>query len=200
MGRVYRREVDRLLENIKNGTQKECFGTDFVRTKDYSTMDDTTKLFVFGTLMEAGSDTTRSTLNNLVAAAATDPGWVQRARAQLDAVCGDAGRLPQWSDKSNLPYMSAVVKESLRWRPNIAEIGTPTVLIKDDEYEGYKFPAGTVFTWNAWALHLDPKEYEDPERFWPERFSGSDAENSLKGQYAFGVGTFFNVPLWLPLC
>lgn len=100
--------MDRLLENIKNGTQKECFGTDFVRTKEYSTMDDTTKLFVFGTLMEAGSDTTRSTLNNLVAAAATDPDWVQRARVQLDAVCGDAGRLPQWSDKANLPYISAV--------------------------------------------------------------------------------------------
>lgn len=92
------------------------------------------------------------------------------------------------------------MKESLRWRPNIAEIGTPTVLIKDDEYEGYKFPAGTIFTWNAWALHLDPKEYEDPERFWPERFSGSDVENSLKGQYAFGVGTLSNVPLMLQSC
>jgi cytochrome P450 len=53
------------------------------------------------------------------------------------------------------------------------------MLTKDDEYEGYKFPAGTIFTWSAWAIALDPKEYQQPERFWPESFLNDDLNNPL---------------------
>lgn len=190
---VYRREVQKLEERIKNGTEKRCFGTDFLQTEEVRKMTETQKLFVFGTLMEAGSDTSRVTLGQIIAGAVTSPDWVERARAQLDEVCGhNAERLPQWEDRPRLKYISAVVKEGFRWRPNIAEIGAPTMLIKDDEYEGYKFPAGTVFTWNAWAIALDPKEYKEPERFWPERFLNGDEENALKGHWGFGPGQSFN--------
>lgn len=190
---VYRREVQKLEEKIKNGTEKRCFGTDFLQTDEVRKMTETQKLFVFGTLMEAGSDTSRVTLGQIIAGAVTSPDWVERARAQLDEVCGhNAERLPQWEDRPRLKYISAVVKEGFRWRPNIAEIGAPTMLIKDDEYEGYRFPAGTVFTWNAWAIALDPKEYKEPERFYPERFLNGDEENALKGHWGFGPGQSFN--------
>ncbi|CAK7237197.1 hypothetical protein SEUCBS140593_009877 [Sporothrix eucalyptigena] len=184
-----RRELQRLEEKMKAGTQRRCFGTDFLETEEVKKMGEAQKLFVFGTLMEAGSDTSRVTLGQIIAGAATYPDWVERARAELDAVCGhNAERLPQWEDRPKLKYISAVVKEGFRWRPNIAEIGAPTMLIKDDEHEGYKFPAGTVFTWNAWAIALNPDEYEQPERFWPERFLNDDVENALKGHWAFGPG------------
>ncbi|KAB5563489.1 cytochrome P450 [Coniochaeta sp. 2T2.1] len=187
--RVYKREVDKLEEKIKNGTEKRCFGTDFLQTEEVKKMTENQKLFVFGTLMEAGSDTSRVTIGQIIAGAVTSPDWVARARKELDAVCGhNAERLPQWDDRPRLKYISAVVKEGFRWRPNIAEIGAPTMLIKDDEYEGYKFPAGTVFTWNAWAIALDPNEYKEPERFWPERFLNGEEENALKGHWAFGPG------------
>ncbi|KAF7555079.1 hypothetical protein G7Z17_g2410 [Cylindrodendrum hubeiense] len=187
--KVYQREVERLERKKKEGTQRRCFATDFLETEEVKKMDEIQKLFVFGTLMEAGSDTSRVTIGQIIAGAATYPDWVSRARAELDAVCGhNAERLPQWEDRPKLKYISAVVKEGFRWRPNIAEIGAPTMLTKDDEYEGYKFPAGTVFTWNAWAIALDPKEYEDPERFWPERFLDGEEENALKGHWAFGPG------------
>lgn len=187
--RVYKREVDRLERRIRDGTQRPCFGAEFLDSKEVQQMDEVTKLFVFGSLMEAGSDTSRVTLGQIIAGAITYPDWVHRARAQLDSVCGsNANRLPQWDDREHLPYITAVVKEGFRWRPNIAEIGAPTVLIKDDEYEGYRFPKGTVFTWNAWAIALNPEEYEKPERFWPERFLNEDLENALKGHWAFGPG------------
>lgn len=64
------------------------------------------------------------------------------------------------------------------------------MLIKDDEFEGYKFPARTVFTWNAWAISLDEKEYKDPERFFPDRFLNADLNNPLKGHWAFGPGQY----------
>lgn len=191
--RVYKREVDLVIENMANGTQKDCFAVDFLRTIDEGQLkfDETQKLFAMGTLMEAGSDTSRVTIGQIIAGAATYPDWVQRARAQLDAVCGyNAERLPSWEDRDQgrLPYISAVVKEGFRWRPNIAEIGTPTMLIKDDEYEGYRFPAGTVFTWNAWAIALSPDEYKEPERFNPDRFLDENLLNPLKGHFGFGPG------------
>ncbi|KAF4555597.1 Cytochrome P450-like protein 29 [Elsinoe fawcettii] len=185
----YKREVDLIEARLAKGEQKDCFATEFLAQceKDPS-LDETTELFTFGSLMEAGSDTSKVTICQIIAGACTSPDWVVRARKQLDAVCGSAGRLPNFEDKERLPYITAVVKEGFRWRPNIAEIGAPTVLIKDDEYEGYKFPKGTVFTWNAWAIALSEKEYEQPERFWPERFLNEDLGNPLKGHWAFGPG------------
>lgn len=163
---------------------------EFLKMSENQGFDETQKLFTLGTLMEAGSDTSRVSIGQIIAGAATYPDWVLRAREQLDAVCGaNAERLPGWDDREKLPYITAVVKEGFRWRPNLAEIGAPTSLIKDDEYEGYKFPAGTVFVWNAWAIALDPKEYPDPERFYPDRFLTDDLNNPLKGHWGFGPGT-----------
>ena len=174
---------------MDRGEQRECFAADFIRSNDDHYFDENSQLFTLGSLIEAGSDTTRVSLGQMVAGAATYPDWVERARAQLDEVCGaNAERLPEWGDRKSLPYITAVVKEIFRWRPNIAEIGAPTSLIQDDEYEGYRFPKGTVFVWNAWAIALDPREYPEPERFYPDRFLNDDVDNGLKGHWAFGPG------------
>ncbi|KXH53334.1 hypothetical protein CSIM01_11854 [Colletotrichum simmondsii] len=189
--KVYKREIAKMEEQMANGTQRECFSTNFLNTEEVKTMTEVQKLFVFGTIMEAGSDTSRVTLGQIIAGAATYPDWVIRARARLDEVCGfNAERLHVWEDRERLNYISAVVKEGFRWRPNIAEIGAPTMLIKDDKYEDYMyhFPAGTIFTWNAWAIALSPEEYGRPEEFWPERFLDGNEENALKGHWAFGPG------------
>ena len=186
---MYKKQYDLLKQRVADGTQKPCFATKFLESEDAKEFGETQTLFVLGSLMEAGSDTSRASISQIIAGAATYPDWVVRARAQLDEVCGgNAERLPGWEDRDRLPYITAVVKEGFRWRPNLAEIGAPTSLVKDDEYEGYKFPAGTVFTWNAWAIALDPREYEEPLRFWPERFLNEDLNNPLKGHWGFGPG------------
>ncbi|OBT82018.1 hypothetical protein VE02_09812 [Pseudogymnoascus sp. 03VT05] len=186
---VYRRALEKVIRNTANGTQKDCFTMEFLKISQKENFTETQNLFCLGTLMEAGSDTSRVSIGQIIAGAATYPDWVVRARAELDAVCGhNAERLPGWEDRDKLPYIAAVVKEGFRWRPNIAEIGAPTSLIQDDEYEGYKFPKGTVFTWNAWAIALSEKEYPQAERFWPDRFLNADLDNPLKGHWAFGAG------------
>lgn len=192
MSRVYKYQLDAVKRRIEEGTQKDCFAVDFLKAADPAYFSETQQLFTLGTLMEAGSDTSRVSIGQMIAGAATYPDWVARARAQLDAVCGDAERLPTFEDKDSgkLDYITAVVKESFRWRPNIAEIGAPTSLTRDDEYEGYHFPKGTVFVWNAWAIALDPKEYPEPERFYPDRFMNEDLNNGLKGHWAFGPGVY----------
>jgi len=73
-------------------------------------------------------------------------------------------------------------------RPSIAETGIPHALTQDDVFEGYRFPAGTVVTYNHWSISEDPKEYEQPERFWPERFVDEHIDDPVKGHVAFGAG------------
>jgi cytochrome P450 len=67
--------------------------------------------------IEGGSDTTRATLNLFAAAMAKQPDFLIRARKEMDAVCGDAGRLPTFEDYDKLPLVTACVKEALRWKP-----------------------------------------------------------------------------------
>jgi cytochrome P450 len=61
-------------------------------------------------------------------------------------------------------------------------------LSEDDEYKGYKIPAGTVVTYNHWAISNSPDEYEQPERFWPERFINDELDKPAKGHLGFGAG------------
>ncbi|KAL1610537.1 hypothetical protein SLS60_002206 [Paraconiothyrium brasiliense] len=192
---VYGTEVRDLEERISKGTCPPCFASKFIEDPESGKLGETQRLFALGSLMEAGSDTSRMTLSQIVAAAATDRRWVKEAQAELDRVCGDAARLPEFSDRGKLPYLSAVAKEGFRWRP-FAEIGMFHTLIKDDVYEGYHFPAGTVFTWNAWHIALNPDEYPDPLRFWPERWldpkiqavDPSKIQDPLAGHWSFGAG------------
>ena len=51
------------------------------------------------------------------------PEVVRKAQAQLDVVVG-RDRLPTFNDRMQLPYIEAIVKEVLRWRPS-APIGVP---------------------------------------------------------------------------
>ena len=189
---VYKRQVERLRERVSRGVARDCFAIRFLEEKSTEKYGEKQTYFALGSLMEAGSDTSRMTISQVMAAAAADKRWAKRAREVLDECCGGGGggeglRLPGFADREELRYITAVVKEGFRWRP-FAEIGVPHVLIQDDEYEGYRFPKGTLFTWNAMAIALDEREYEEPERFWPERFMNEDLDNVLKGHWSFGPG------------
>lgn len=137
--------------------------------------------------MEAGSDTTRGTLNVVLVAACVQPDWVKRAQAELDKVCGNAERLPTFADLGHLQYIQAVAKETLRWRP-LVDVGVNHMCTEDFEFEQYYFPKGTLFTWSAWAISQNPAEYPDPERFYPERFMDEHVGDILHGIWGFGAG------------
>ena len=93
------------------------------------------------------------------------PDVLKRAQAELDAVV-KPGHLPDFEDEESLPFITAIVKETLRWRV-VAPIGgsvltligkqlimiyiaVPRLLDYDDEYKGYRIPAGSVIIPNAW--------------------------------------------------
>jgi len=71
---------------------------------------------LIGELVEGGADTTAAQLLTLVLAFAKYPRVQERAREEIDRVCGD-DRSPMWTDLKELPYINSIVKEGMRWRP-----------------------------------------------------------------------------------
>jgi len=125
---AYRGFYQDFAKSMEDGTVNDCFATKFFTVADQYNFDQDQQMFIAGSLIEAGSDTTRNQNNLMIAAAAVYPEWVAKARKQLDDACGHAERLPDWEDWEKIPYMQAVVKETLRWRANGAETGVPRTL------------------------------------------------------------------------
>ena len=73
---------------------------------------------------------------------------VEKAQEGLDRVVGNE-RLPELSDRENLPYISALLKELLRWACPVP-FGVPKRVVEDDVYKGYHIPAGANIIENIW--------------------------------------------------
>lgn len=140
-----------------------------LRERENVPLNETEMSYIPGSLFGAGSDTTASTLCSAVLALVTHPAALQRAQRELDAVVG-THRSPTFSDEASLPYLRALVKEVLRWRPVAVLGGTPRSTTEADLYNGYYLPKGTSVLTNAWAVNHNEAYYPDSHRFEPARF------------------------------
>ncbi|KAJ6548198.1 cytochrome P450, partial [Mycena vulgaris] len=146
-----------------------CLGAlDDTMNEENGKQSETVIKAVAANMYGAGADTTGAALGTFVLAMLAYPEAQKKAQAELDSVL-DAGQLPHFADDASLPYTSAIVKEVLRWR-NVTPIAIPRYLTVDDEYRGYRIPAGSVVIGNAWAILHDEGMYPDPHGFKPERF------------------------------
>jgi cytochrome P450 len=102
-----------------------------------------------GSMLQAGSDTTSSTLVAFVQALATFPDVQRKAQEEIDKVIGKH-RLPLMEDERHLPYLWACRKELLRWMPAGILGALPHSCTKDDEYMGYTIPRGASIVNNVW--------------------------------------------------
>ena len=91
--------MDRVLDDEKK--------LDFTRHQLY---------FMGGTMMEGASDTSSAIILAGIQAMAKWPDVQKKAQAEIDSVVGP-DRSPTWDDYAKLPYIAAVVKEAMRWRP-----------------------------------------------------------------------------------
>ncbi|KAI9443617.1 cytochrome P450 [Lactarius indigo] len=136
--------------------------------------DELTSKAVPATMYLGGADTTVSAFLTFFLAMVLHPDAQRRAQMEIDRVVGTA-RLPDFGDETTLPYVSALVKEVMRWHP-VAPIAVPHRLIADDVYEGYFLPAGSIVIGNTWALLHDESVFPDPNQFRPERFLDPDVK------------------------
>ncbi|KAF1958530.1 cytochrome P450 2E1 [Byssothecium circinans] len=115
----------------------------------------------------AGALTIAAPLQTFCLAMIHYPKYLTMLQDELDSVCGD--RLPVSEDRPNLPFLRAVIRECLRWRPPVPT-GIPHEVTQDDEYNGYFIPKGSVMHALEWAIARDPKMFPDPETFNPLRW------------------------------
>jgi cytochrome P450 len=137
-------------------------------------------------LMLAGAmHTTSSALAWTVYLLSRHPEVAAEVRRELSFVRGDAESL-RYDDLGKLPYMTQVLKESLRHYP-------PTFFLRSTdepiELGGYTIPAGTTLFYAVWALHFDPNYWPEPDRFDPSRFSPAAVEPHPFAWLPFGVGS-----------
>lgn len=139
-------------------------------------------------LFIAGSDTSAITTEWAMAELIRKPAVLEKARQELLAVIGTE-RPVQESDIHRLPYLQAIVKETMRLHP-----AAPLLLTyrakADVEVLGYIVPKGIQVLVNAWAIGRDPSYWTESMEFEPERFLGSSVD--FKGRdfeyIPFGAG------------
>ncbi|KAI0294278.1 cytochrome P450 [Multifurca ochricompacta] len=146
-----------------------------------------------GNLYNGGADTTAATMAWWTIAILAYPETQARAHAELDQVVGRA-RLPTFADYPRLPYIRAMVKEALRWRP-VGPIGMPHQSVEDDWYEGMFIPKGAICIVNMWHLNRDPEVHgEDAAHFNPSRHLDGKGDvapgprEAKEGHITYGFG------------
>lgn len=115
----------------------------------------------------AGALTIAAPMQTFCLAMTYYPQYLPMLHEELDRVCGD--RLPRSEDRPNLPFLRAIIRECIRWRPPVPT-GIPHYLIQDDEYKGYHIPKGSTMHPLEWAIARDPEMFPDPESFNPLRW------------------------------
>ena len=141
-------------------------------------------MYLAMSVIGAGSDNPRLTLNTFVMAALCHPNEFQKLRNEADRVCGEAQRLPNLDDMSDMPYTCAVLKEILRWRPVMPLIPQHR-LTEDLEFEEFHFPKGTHFVINYAAVSRD---FAEADEFKPDRWLDGQEQNISHGIWQFGGG------------
>ncbi|PWZ40387.1 3,9-dihydroxypterocarpan 6A-monooxygenase [Zea mays] len=148
------------------------------------------KAFVLD-IFTAGSDTTATSVEWMLAYLINHPACMDKLRAELDGVVG-ASRLVGEQDVPHLPYLQAVFKETLRLQPPAVFAQRETV--DTVRVRGYVIPPKTSVIFNVFSIGRDPGWWEDPLQFRPERFmpGGAGAGIDPKGQHMqlipFGSG------------
>jgi cytochrome P450 len=155
------------------------------RDEDGSQMSDRQLRDEVMTLFLAGHETTALTLAWSWYLLGTHPEAEKQFHAELDEVLG--GRQPKMEDLPRLRYTERIAKESMRLYPPAYGLGREA--IDDCEIGGYRVPAGTQVFMFQWATQRDPRFYDDPREFKPERWT--DEFNAGLPKYAyfpFGAG------------
>jgi cytochrome P450 len=185
-------EIDRIVYRII--AERRASGSDEgdllsmllqAQDEDGSQMSDAQLRDEVMTLFLAGHETTALSLSWSWYLLATHPHAEQKFHAELDEVLG--GRAPDISDLPNLKYTEMIAKEAMRLYPPAYAVGREA--IEDTEIGGYRVPRKTQLFAFQWVTHRDPRYFERPNEFEPERWASESIQRLPKYAYfPFGGG------------
>ncbi|KAI3441708.1 uncharacterized protein J3R85_001732 [Psidium guajava] len=118
-----------------------------------------------------GTDTVAVLMEWVLARMVLHPDVQSKVQSELDQVVGKYHSVVVGEGHTaQLVYLQAVVKEVLRLHPPGPLLSWARLAAADTLVNGHHVPAGTTAMVNMWAISRDPKVWEDPHRFMPERF------------------------------
>ncbi|KAG6330988.1 hypothetical protein ID866_8100 [Astraeus odoratus] len=135
--------VNYVKRNMVTGSAKKSLVLDLIENKSIAGIDedhDEVMKEVAASVFIAGSDTTLSAILVFFLAMTLYPEVQTKAQEEIDRVIGQ-DRLPDFSDRENLPYIGAIVLETLRWYP-ILPLALPHATSTDDVFDGMYIPKG----------------------------------------------------------
>ncbi|XP_022924015.1 cytochrome P450 71A1-like [Cucurbita moschata] len=126
-----------------------------------------------------GTDTTATGLEWAMAELMRNPTAMKKVQEEVRTVTGKKPKI-EAEDIQKMKYMQCVIKESLRLHPPVPLL-VPRQTMGTVNLEGYEIPPKTSVWVNAWAIQRDPKSWENPNEFIPERFMEPNSVD-FKGQ------------------
>jgi len=129
-------------------------------------------------LIAGGTESSAVTVEWAISELLKKPEVIAKATEELDRVIGRSRWVTE-KDIPQLPYVDAIVKETMRLHP-VAPLLVPRLAREDATVDGYDIPAGTRVLVSVWSIGRDPALWDAPEEFMPERFLGSKLD--VKGQ------------------
>ena len=140
-------------------------------------------------LLMGGIGTLAITLDWAMAEILANPRVLRKLQEESDNVVGKE-RMVEMEDLPKLPYMKAVVKETLRKHPPVPfllphmSMEACELSVNEGGVGPYRIPKGTTMLMNVWAIGNDPTTWEFPDKFLPERFMvGGCTHTDVRGQH-----------------
>uniref|UniRef100_A0A3Q3W4G2 Uncharacterized protein n=1 Tax=Mola mola TaxID=94237 RepID=A0A3Q3W4G2_MOLML len=154
---------------------------------------------VYGSIPElllAGVDTTSNTLTWTLHLLSMNPQCQDKLYKEVSTLV-PAGHIPSAEEVTQMPYLRAVIKESLRMYP-VVPLNGRVVAEKDVIIGGYQFSKNTAFTFSHYAISHDEDTFPEPSTFKPERWlrDGHDRPNAF-GTIPFGFGVRGCLGRWI---
>ncbi|KAF5571328.1 benzoate 4-monooxygenase [Fusarium pseudoanthophilum] len=139
--------------------------------------------------MFGGSGTTANTFVYILWACLKQPRVVAKLRSELLQVFPEPLLVPDYQTCSKLPYLQAVINETLRRYPTIVAT-LPRTANNDTVIDGIPVPKGTIVGTQNFTIHRNEDAFPSPEEFIPERWLTADGSETRKASWTpFSVGS-----------
>lgn len=144
----------------------------YVKSSDPNKMSTRDIIVHLSTNVFAGSDTTSIALRAIVYFLCRNPRCMQRLVEEIDKADSEKElHTPiSYREASELPYLTAVLKESMRLHPSVGLLMERHVPAQGVEIDGHFLKAGTIVGINPWVTNHNEQVFPNPHEFRPERW------------------------------
>ncbi|EYU31746.1 hypothetical protein ABFS82_07G060600 [Erythranthe guttata] len=125
-----------------------------------------------------GTDTSASTIVWALTALMKNPSAMKKAQQEIKTLISNKKSSINEDDIEKLPYLKAVIKETMRLYPPLPLL-IPKETMEKCTINGYEIEPKTITFVNVWAIGRDPEYWESPNEFLPERFLNNNNDEKI---------------------